>query len=239
MTDTKYYEKKQDGILFARVSKDLKDPASHGAIERQWNFKGKSGSTWGWVQRGIEGLIESAFVSDFGDDVYFNIGLQQPDGGVAVFKNKLYTDTFQLVQAFRNIDLDKPLRVEAFVNSRGAYTNRDGISVVPAGIKILQEGKQVSWVFNRNKEEKRWCAPDGVEDMPEIQRKSSMGRVKYDKSEQQDFMEREIEVFIGRVSEIEEDRKASRPRTYNEIAATQKIEVAIDTDISEINGKPF
>ena len=77
MTETKYYEKKQDGVLFARASKDLQDPASHGALERQWNFKGKSGSTWGWVQRSIEGLIESAFVSDFGDDVYFNIGLQQ------------------------------------------------------------------------------------------------------------------------------------------------------------------
>ena len=63
MTDTKYYEKKQDGILFARAPKDLEDPASHGAIERQWNFKGKSGSTWGWAKRGIEGLIESAFVS--------------------------------------------------------------------------------------------------------------------------------------------------------------------------------
>lgn len=239
MTDTKYYEKKQDGVLFARASKDLQDPVSHGAVQRQWNFKGKSGSTWGWTARGIEGLIESAFVSDFGDDVYFNVGLQQPNGEVAVFKNKLYTDTFQLVQAFRNIDLDKPLRVEAFVNSKGAYTNKDGISVVPAAIKLLQDGKQVPWVFNRNKEEKRWCGPDGVDDMPEIQRKSSMGRVKYDKSEQQDFMEKEIEVFIDRVSEIEFDRKESRPKTANEIAATQRVEVAIDTDISEVNGEPF
>jgi len=244
MTETKYYEKKQDGVLFARASKDLQDPASHGALERQWNFKGKSGSTWGWVQSSIEGLIESAFVSDFGDDVYFNIGLQQPNGEVAVFKNRLYTDTFQLVQAFRNIDLDKPLRIEAFVNSKGAYTNKDGISVVPASIKILQDGKQVSWVFNRNKEEKRWCGPDGVDDMPEIQRKSSMGRVKYDKSEQQDFMEKEIEVFIGRVGEIEESRKASRPKTSNEIAANQKVETAIDTDVSEMvtagsTGEPF
>lgn len=244
MTETKYYEKKQDGVLFARASKDLQDPASHGALERQWNFKGKSGSTWGWVQSSIEGLIESAFVSDFGDDVYFNIGLQQPNGEVAVFKNRLYSDTFQLVQAFRNIDLDKPLRIEAFVNSKGAYTNKDGISVVPASIKILQDGKQVSWVFNRNKEEKRWCGPDGVDDMPEIQRKSSMGRVKYDKSEQQDFMEKEIEVFIDRVGEIEESRKASRPKTSNEIAANQKVETAIDTDVSEMvtagsTGEPF
>ena len=76
--------------------------------------------------------------------------------------------------------------------------------------------------------------------MPEIQRKNSMGRaVKYDKSEQQDFMEKEIEVFIDRVSEIEIERKENRPQTYNEIASAQRGEVAIDTDISEINGDPW
>ena len=224
---TKYFEKKQDGVLFARAPKDLANPAQEGATERQWNYQGKAGSTWGWEQKNVEGLIESAFVSDFGEDVFFNIGLQQVDGTVAVFKNKLYTDTFQLVQAFRNIDLDKPLRVEAYVNTKGAYTNKDGIAVIPAAISLKQGGKLIPWVFNRNKEEKRWSGPEGVADLPEIQKKTSMGRTK------------EIEIFIARVDEIEEARKASRPKTANEIAAKERVDTPINVDVAELVEGPF
>jgi len=55
----------------------------------------------------------------------------------------------------------------------------------------------------------------------------------------ENFMEKEIEVFIDRVSEIEWERKENRPKTANEIAASHRVEVAIDTDISEVNGEPF
>jgi|TARA_R110002124_G_scaffold157849_1_gene324879 hypothetical protein len=236
---TKYFEKKQDGVLFARAPKDLANPAQEGATERQWNYQGKAGSTWGWEQKNVEGLIESAFVSDFGEDVFFNIGLQQVDGTVAVFKNKLYTDTFQLVQAFRNIDLDKALRVESYVNTKGAYTNKDGINVIPAAISLKQGGKMIPWVFNRNKEEKRWSGPEGVADLPEIQKKTSMGRTKYDKTDQYEFMEKEIEIFIARVDEIEEARKASRPQTANEIAAKERVDTPINVDVAELVEGPF
>ncbi len=205
MSKSKYWQKKTDGYFFSPCPKDDQNPdVQDGRFLREWNFGKESGTTLGYRCTQLLGDIESAFVSEMPDGaLFFGIGLQL-NGEVDVFQVEIgSSDTLPVCQVLANIDLEQPLEIQCYLNTKKSY-QAHGRTVIPCNLSFKQNGDNIPWKFPWNAEEKTF---DGLPDVG-----IKLGGVK-DYTERNAVFEKEIEAFIERVKPYAEARKSNRPQT--------------------------
>jgi hypothetical protein len=205
MRNTRYYEKKNDGVYFSKLSKDEQCPADDGRIERHWTFGNDEGSTWGYEVKELDGLIESAFVQDNEYGIRLCICLQHPQG-VDVLQVKLYKDNGQMTQdgagiakKLGNVELDEPICFGCYVAKDGSFKTSTGNIVTPCYITMKKPGGRYGInyksTFEYDGEEKKYIGLPG----PEL-RKVGPKEIK-DYTERDQVLFAEIEKFCKRVEE--------------------------------------
>jgi len=223
MQNTRYYEKKNDGIYFSRLPKADQQPGNDGRICRKWEAAGKSGETYGYAVKEVDGHIESAYVDESEYGIRLCIGLQHPQG-VDVVQIKLYKENGQMTQdgagiakKLANIDLDQPICFGTFLATQSSYEIQ-GRKITPCYITLKKPGGQ--WginyksIFDYNAETRSYEGLPG----PEV--KMVGPKEVKDFSARDAVLFAEIEKFCARVDADPnvKARKAERPQTPAETA---------------------
>lgn len=209
---TKFWSKKNDGVFFAKCPKDDQDETvDDGRKYRNWEYAGNAGRTLGYEEATIEGLIESAYISDMPTgDRFFNIGLQSP-GRVDVLQVQLMDkDALGLAKKLRNINLALPITFGAWQNTKGAFQSH-GRTIIPCYLTAQQAGQSVPSAFKY---------VDGkYEGIPDVVKTVKMGKEDINTDARDEFLFNEIESFIARFDkEVGQTRKNNRPQTEAEHA---------------------
>ena len=208
---TKYYEKKSDGCFFAKCPKDdQNDEVQDGRMWRHWTFGDKEGKTLGYEVTEIAGLIESAYIKEFPDTTFFNIGVQT-NRGVEVLQVKLMEkDAQSIAKKLRNIDLNKDVCFGAWLNTKGAF-QAHGRTITPCYLTVQQsdgaKGKSVPSAYE-------YVEGEGYVGLPAGIKTQKMGKDVWDFTERDEALYKEITTFIDRVqNEVGDTRKEAREPT--------------------------
>jgi hypothetical protein len=226
MQNTRYYEKKNDGVFFARCAKDDQvETVQDGRIQRQWEYAGNKGQTLGYEVSEIHGLIESAHIKEFADKTYLNIGVQHPQGVDVLQVEIMGKDAQTLAKKLRNIKLDAEVCFGTWLNTKSAF-QAHGRTIVPCYLTVQQsdglKGVAVESTF-------KYVEGVGYEGLPSGVKTQKMGKDIWDFSERDEVLFKEIEDFIGRVESECKGRKENRPQTPAEVgAASSNVDDADD-----------
>jgi len=193
----KYYQIKSEGKWFAKVPGADADPnVKDGREYRNWQFGEKSGSTLGWFKKSLEGLITGAEVKPLGEDMFFCIYLDNGD----VAQWKLYESTFLgLSQILAGINLTQPIRFDAALNEKRAWTNKYGKRVVPTALYVSQGGDKLpqTWPYDADN---KWFTG-----LPKPQVEEKFGRKIRDTSLMEAAFDAELDSFIQRIENFSSD----------------------------------
>jgi len=204
MRNTRYYQKKNDGVFFARCPKDDQDASvDDGRKMRDWTYGTDTGQTLGYSQETINGYIESMFINKTKDGTrMFCVGLQTADG-VDVFQCELKNNFLALnddVVAFAlrhdKIDLEFPVSLSIYVGK----PNKSGFK--RAYLNLGQLGGPIWPSYKRDKEN-----PFHYEGVPDVEKKESMGDVKYDSTLRDEFLYEKLEELMKDVAKRGQESK--------------------------------
>tara|TARA_R110000824_G_scaffold117470_5_gene269496 strand:- start:19355 stop:20041 length:687 start_codon:yes stop_codon:yes gene_type:complete len=224
MNNTRYYEKKNDGVFFAKCHKDDQvDTVNDGRMWRHWTFGDKEGKTLGYESAEIHGLIESAYLKEFADKTYLNIGVQHPQGVDVLQVELMAKDAQTLAKKLRGINLAEEVCFGTWLNTKGAF-QAHGRTIVPCYLTVQQsngvKGVAVPSTF---------AFVDGVgyEGLPAGVKTQKMGKDVWSFEERDEVLFKEVEDFVKRVEVECAGRKDSRPQTPAE-AAPVETEAVLD-----------
>lgn len=200
----KYWTKKQDeergAYWFAKVPKTDDGNVDDGRFERHWKTADRTGSTWGWAEKALTGIIEAASVETVFDDLTLTIRLE----GGNLLQWKMYENKFiHVVNSLGAIDLSQPAKFEMHLaKTANKYGYRVPFSV------IRQDGSLGSpkWKWNDTKKE--------YEGLPPIKKSEKFGQVTYDAEERNRAFDAEIEAFIARVESTSAPKEAEESLAF-------------------------
>ena len=233
--NTRYYEKKNDGVFFSKLPKAEQKAADDGRVLRVSEFGGTRYESYGYEVKEVDGLFESAFIDDGEYGIRLMLGLQH-EQGVDVLQIKVYDQNGRLTQdaksfAMRagNIDLDEPICFGCYCPPKTPDQKFQKCYLTmrkPGG----RHGISYESIFPYNEETKQY------EGLPDLVEKKVGPRTVYDSTDRDNVLYAELDKFCARVDADPnvQARKASRDATPAEFAKSQPVAAEVEEDEDQV-----
>jgi hypothetical protein len=210
---TRYYSNKGD-TFFSRLPKDDQDQSINDGRElRHWTFGDDSGTTLGYIEKELNGFVESLyFDKDFDGVKQICVGLQTSEG-VKVYQfplkdkyNSLHSHTVALAMVHESLDLEFPLGLSIFLGKASAkgyqkpYLN-------------LSQARKALWPSYKKVEGSKF----DYEGVPPVVKREEMGETVYDSKERDIFLYAKLEELMAKVDAA--GHKKNREPSEAEVAA--------------------